>query len=65
MPPTEDDSSHACEKQNSCLDWAKFVVEVITLVVLIFYAAVNYCLYDATRKSADAARDSADAARDA
>ena len=69
VPPPEASHPHAKRKKDSGLDWARFVVEVLTLLALVWYACIASRqlteMHNATvasTKSAKAAQSAADTA---
>src|ERR1700691_3489694 len=55
MPPPNGNEKKPCQKQRDWLDYATFAVGLLTLIFLLIYTVINYCLYRTTADSFHAA----------
>ena len=58
-PPSLNENENTSSKDRDRLEYKRFVVECVTLSVLIIYAAITFLMYCANKKSADAAYSAA------
>ena len=63
IPPTH--NAHASKRKKKCwLEWGKFTVEVLTLIVISVYTRIAYHQWQEMIKSTNAAKSAADTAQD-
>jgi hypothetical protein len=58
LPPSPDDKTYTTKQVRDRLDYATFLVGIITLVVLAIYTGINYGLYNRTSEQLGMIRDS-------